>query len=100
MEQRASFWARTYGGLVDGQTWMSTLYLLLTLVTGVLWFHAVTFTLLVTGVSTLIIWIGIPILLFTFWVVRFAAQAERSLIGTMIGIDIADPYRSIPDDSS
>ena len=99
MEQRASFWARTYGGLVDGQTWMSTLYLLLTLVTGVLWF-SVTFTLLVTGVSTLIIWIGIPILLFTFWVVRFAAQAERSLIGRMIGIDIADPYRSIPDDSS
>ncbi len=99
MEQRASFWARTYGGLVDGQTWMSTLYLLLTLVTGVLWF-VVTFTLLVTGVSTLIIWIGIPILLFTFWVVRFAAQAERSLIRTMIGIDIADPYRSIPDDTS
>ena len=99
MEQRASFWARTYGGLVDGQTWMSTLYLLLTLVTGVLWF-VVTFTLLVTGVSTLIIWIGIPILLFTFWVVRFAARTERSLIRTMTDIDIADPYRSIPDDSS
>ncbi len=99
MEQRASFWARTYGGFTDGRTWTSTLLLLLSFVTGVLWF-IVTLTLVATGVSTLFVWVGIPILLFTFWVVRFAARTERSLIGTMTDIDIADPYRSIPDGTS
>ncbi len=99
MEQRASFLARTYGGFTDGRTWTSTLLLLLSFVTGVLWF-IVTLTLVATGVSTLFVWVGIPILLFTFWVVRFAARTERSLIRTMTDIDIADPYRSIPDGTS
>jgi signal transduction histidine kinase len=99
MEQSASMWSRTYGRLFRADTWNNTLYLLLTLFTGVLWF-SVTLTLLVTGVSTLIIWIGIPILFFTFWVVRFGAQTERSLIKGLVGTDIPDPHRRIPDETS
>ena len=99
MEQRASFLARMYGGLAESQTWTSTLYLLMTAATGVFWF-VVTFTLVTTGVSTLIIWIGIPILWFTFWVVRFGADTERTLISSLTHIDIEQPYRPIPDESS
>ena len=72
-----------------------TLYLLLSLVLGVAWF-----TILVTGLSTgiglAITLVGIPILVGMLWLVRWMAQAERALVGALIGVDATAHYRRPP----
>jgi signal transduction histidine kinase len=77
---------RTYGGI---------LYLLLAFPLGLAEFCA-----LVTGISTglglAITLIGIPILFAMLYLWRWMAQGERFLIGQLVGVRIADPYRPAP----
>src|SRR3954454_20904131 len=68
------------------------LYLLLSFALGTTWF-----VVLVTGISTglglAITLIGIPILAFMLWSVRWMAQVERFLILHLLGVDVSAHYR-------
>jgi signal transduction histidine kinase len=76
------------------RTWKETLYLLLGLPMGI-----VTFTLVVTGlstgISTLIIMIGFPIVWITFLVARVLADIERMRASALLDTDVARLY--LPD---
>jgi signal transduction histidine kinase len=82
--------------ILDARTYGRILYLLLALPLGV-----VEFTFLVTAISfgfgTAITLIGIPVLIGTMWAWRWIAERERSLIGRLVGIEIASPYRPDPE---
>ena len=77
---------RTYGGI---------LYLVLAFPLGV-----AEFCVLVTGISAglglAITLIGIPILFAMLYLWRWMAQGERRLIGSLVGVRVADPYRPAP----
>jgi len=77
------------------RTWKETLYLLLGLPMGI-----VTFVLLVTGlttgISTLIIMIGFPIIWITFVVARGLADLERMRANVLLDTDVARLY--LPDE--
>jgi signal transduction histidine kinase len=58
------------------------------------------FCVLVTGISTglglAITLVGLPILFAMLYLWRWMAQGERLVIGRLVGVEIADPYRPAP----
>jgi len=67
-------------------------YLLTNLVTGIFWFTLV-FVLMVVGLATSIVWVGIPILWLAMNVMRGGAAVERAWVRTALRTDIPRPYR-------
>ncbi|NIJ13841.1 hypothetical protein FHU38_004185 [Saccharomonospora amisosensis] len=74
----------------------SVTYLLLNLPAGI-----AGFVLLVTlgsvGVSTVIIWVGVPVLMLAILLARAFAEVERARVHALLGTYIARPYRPLPD---
>jgi signal transduction histidine kinase len=89
---------RLLGPIVEAATYRRILYLLLALPLGV-----IEFTFLVTAISfgfgTAVTLIGIPVLVGSVWAWRWLAELERRLIGRLLGVHIASPYRPDPPDS-
>ena len=87
--------ARLAQDFVNPQTYGRILYLILAFAFGV-----VEFCVLVTGISAglglAITLIGLPILLAMLYLWRWMAQGERRVIGSLVGVEIADPYRPPP----
>lgn len=81
--------------LVQRRTWMRTGYLLLSVLTGTLWFIILP-TLIAFGVGTLLIWVGAVILAALPLLWRYGARAERRLVSVLLGVRIDSPYRPIP----
>jgi signal transduction histidine kinase len=79
----------------DRRTWTRLAYLLATFPLGIFWFVALV-TLASVGVSLIIIWVGLPILWFTFVLSRNGAQVEKRFIGWGLGTEINTLYRSEP----
>ncbi|MDR9452132.1 MAG: sensor domain-containing protein [Acidimicrobiia bacterium] len=92
IERESQGWIR---GLTDRRTWTRVGYLLATFPMGIFWFVALV-TLISAGVSLIIIWIGLPILWFTFLLSRNGAQLERRFVEWGLGTNIEVPYRSEP----
>lgn len=73
----------------------SLAYLLLNLPAGI-----TVFVLLVTlgsvGVSTVIVWVGVPVLMLAILAARGAAQVERVRVHRLLGDYIPRPYRPLP----
>lgn len=67
-------------------------YLLTNLVTGIFWFTLV-FVLMVVGLATSIVWVGIPIMWLAMNVMRGGAAVERAWVRTALRTDIPRPYR-------
>ncbi|MET9227199.1 sensor domain-containing protein [Lentzea sp. NPDC003310] len=67
-------------------------YLLTNLVTGIFWF-TLTVVLTVVGFATSILWVGLPILWASMYVVRGGATVERAWVRAALGTDIPQPYR-------
>jgi Putative sensor len=70
-------------------------YLLLNLPVGIVSFVFVV-TMLSVGVSTAIVWIGVPVLAIAVLVWRAGAQLERTRVYAMLGTYIATPHRPLP----
>ncbi|WP_236795302.1 sensor domain-containing protein [Amycolatopsis sp. GM8] len=70
-------------------------YLLLNLPVGIAGFVAVV-TLVSVGVSTAIVWVGVPALALLFLGSRAAARFERARAHALLGTYIATPYRPLP----
>jgi Putative sensor len=47
------------------------------------------------GIGTLVIWIGLPILLLTFGVIGGIAAIERSIVSSLLGVDIPSPRATL-----
>jgi signal transduction histidine kinase len=77
------------------RTWTATIYLLASMFVGLAWVTAVSVGLLV-GLSTLIIWVGIPVLALTLLAWRSGAWLERRWLRATLGVAIPDPYRPLP----
>jgi signal transduction histidine kinase len=84
--------------LLRPRTLTATIYLLLTMFVGLTW-HVVLAIGLTLGVGTLIIWIGVFVLALTLLAWRGGAWLERRWVRAMLGVEIPDPYRPLPDGS-
>jgi signal transduction histidine kinase len=71
-------------------------YFLLNLVTGIFWFVLLV-TLGAVSIGTAVIWVGVPLGVLTMVLARSAATAERAWLRVMLGVDIPQPYRPLPD---
>lgn len=84
---------RFFGVVADPSAWGSLFYLLLSLVTGVIYF-----TLVVTGVSvtlgTLVLIVGIPLALLFLGMVRAVSFAEGRIVEGMLGVRMPRRPRS------
>jgi len=78
--------------LVERRTYLETVDLLLDLGSGVLWFTVFT-TMIATGLGTLILLIGPPILAATCLLARAGGWFERRRARLLLGTRIADPVR-------
>jgi signal transduction histidine kinase len=78
--------------LVEGRTYVESADLLLDLAFGVLWFTLFT-TAIATGLGTLILLIGPPILAATFMLARAGGWWERRRVALLLGTAIDDPIR-------
>jgi signal transduction histidine kinase len=81
--------------LIQKRTYLETFDLLLDLAVGVLWFTVFT-TLIATGASLLITFVGLPLLTATFFLARHAAQAERLRVEAFLGTEIERPVYKPP----
>ncbi|WP_165913123.1 sensor domain-containing protein [Tamaricihabitans halophyticus] len=70
-------------------------YLLLGLPLGIFWF-VLFVTLFLVGLTTSIIWVGVPILMLAAVLLKAAAMLERRRVNLLLGGYIADPYRPLP----
>ena len=84
-----------FGPLVQRRTYSGLVYLLLALPLGIEYFSALVAG-VATGVSTVVVWIGIPILFAMAVLWRAAARFERHLAMTLLGADIAPLPPPIP----
>jgi len=86
--------ARFFGVIADPQAWGALFYLLLALVTGIVYF-----TIVVTGVSvtlgTLVLIIGIPMALLTLAVVRAISLAEGRIVEGLLGVRMPRRPRTV-----
>jgi len=86
--------ARFFGVIADPQAWGALFYLLLALVTGIMYF-----TIVVTGVSvtlgTLVLIIGIPMALLTLAVVRAISLAEGRIVEGLLGVRMPRRPRTV-----
>ena len=78
------------------RTWIAFLFLILNFALGVFWF-TVLVTLISTGAGLAITLVGLPILVFTAVLWTYGARLERWRLRVMLGVDIASPYRALPD---
>ena len=85
--------------LIQRRTYIETFDLLLDLVLGVVWFTVFT-TLIATGASLLITFVGLPLLTATFYLARHVAHAERLRVGAFLGTDIEQPVYKPPKSNS
>lgn len=74
----------------------SLLYLIMNLPLGIVAFASLT-TLTSVGVSTAIIWVGVPVLALLVLGVRGAARAERVRVHSLLGTYVATPYCPLPE---
>ncbi len=80
---------------LDRRTYARILYLVLALPLGVAEFSFLV-TAISFGISTAITLIGIPVLVASVYAWRWLANLERRLIGSLLGTEIASPYRPDP----
>ena len=85
--------------LIQRRTYIETFDLLLDLVLGVVWFIVFT-TLIATGASLLITFVGLPLLTATFYLARYVAHAERLRVGAFLGTEIERPVYKPPKSNS
>jgi signal transduction histidine kinase len=87
---------RPFGLLISPRTWLSLAFLLTSFVLGVFWF-VVLVTLVSTGAGLAVTLVGLPILLLTMILWTWGARLERSRVGGMLGVRIANPYKPLPE---
>ena len=75
--------------IVSPETWSATRFLVATFFVGAWWFVAVV-TLLVAGIATLIVAVGVPLLATGLSVARSAAVSERRRVRA-VGVELAPP---------
>lgn len=73
----------------------SLTYLLMNLPLGIAGF-VVLFALLTTGISTAIVWVGLPIAAFAVLLARGAAKVERGRVYALLNTFIPLPYQPLP----
>src|SRR5882672_10260727 len=74
----------------------SLAYLVLNLPVGIAGFVFVVTTVSV-GLSTAIVWVGVPVLALAMLIWRAGARLERRRVHALLGTYIATPYRPLPD---
>jgi signal transduction histidine kinase len=80
------------------RTWTATLFLLASLAVGLFW-QIVLATGLSLGVGLVVVWVGVFVLALTVLAWRGGARLERRWVRAMLGVEIPDPYRPLPDGS-
>jgi signal transduction histidine kinase len=76
-------------------TWTSALYLAVSFAFGLVWL-VVLIAGLAVSLSTLIVWVGFPLLALLMVAWRFGARLERRLVRAAFGVAVPDPYRPPP----
>ena len=88
--------AAAYRDVVSARTWKGTAHLVLDLWVGIATF-TITFTLLITTVSLVIVFpVAVVLAWFTEWVVRLLGRFERYRVDVFLDVDLPDPHRGCP----
>jgi hypothetical protein len=96
-EPRSPEWlGRTLRVVASTEPWRAAAFLLSSFVLGVFWFVVIT-ALVSTGASLVITFVGIPLLILSLLVWQQAARLERWRVRVLLGVEIRDPYRPVPD---
>lgn len=85
--------------LLSRDPWLALLFMFVSFPIGLFWF-VVLVTLLSTGVSMAITFVGIPILVGTLFLWMYGAKFERLRVRSMLGVRISDPYAPVPRDAT
>ena len=81
---------------VSSEPWLAFVFMISSFVLGVFWFVSLV-TLLAVGGSLAFTLIGIPVLIGAFLLWTNGARLERVRVRALLGTQIDDPYRPIPD---
>lgn len=81
--------ATLFNALGRKQTWLNITYLFMSFPLGIIYFVFLV-TMLSVGLSTVIIWVGLPILFLTYLAIRGLAALERELARHILHVEIAD----------
>lgn len=84
--------------LVSAEPWLALVFMLSSFVLGLVGFVGLV-TLLSVGFGTVITLVGIPILLATFYLWIFTARLERVRVRVLLGTEIPEPYKPLPEGS-
>ncbi|MEO3855230.1 sensor histidine kinase [Acrocarpospora sp. B8E8] len=84
------------GVAVDPATWRAVPYLLGSIVLGGCYFVGLVFAIPVS-VAFIVVWVGVPMLVLTMFLWRWAAMLERRLVRWSFGVKLEDPYRARPE---
>lgn len=95
MTPLAAWVRRTARPVASTRTWMISLYLLLSVVSGTFWFTAVVAGVSI-GLGAAFVYVGVLVLITLPFLWRAGAGFERFAIGAAFGETIRTPYRSAP----
>lgn len=79
--------ADLFNALGRKQTWLNVVYLFLSFPLGIFYFVFLV-TMLSVGLSTIIIWVGLPILFLTYLAIRGMAALEREMARHILHVEI------------
>lgn len=81
---------RVYGPMFQSKTYLETLFLLLGLAFGILWF-VLFVTLFAVGIGTIIVWVGLAILIATMALLRPVGAFERLQVRWLLRHEVPTP---------
>ncbi len=80
--------------LVSSAFWGASVFLFLSFPIGVFWFTTLV-TLISTSFGLAIVWVGVPLFVFSAFLWTYGARAERWRVNVLLGEAIPSPYRSL-----
>jgi signal transduction histidine kinase len=86
---------RVLAAPLQPRTWTATIYLLVSLVVGLVW-QIILATGLTLGTGLVVVWVGVFVLALTLLAWRGGARLERRWVRAMLGVHVPDPYRPLP----
>lgn len=81
---------RYFAATWSSRTWKEIAYLVLGLPIGLVWF-VYALAMYATGISLVIIWVGVPLLVLTHWSMRAIGAFERSMFNSLLDEHVSAP---------
>src|SRR6185312_13218518 len=85
--------------LISPEPWLALIFMVLSFAVGLFWFIALV-VLIATGAGLAITLVGLPLLAGTLILWTYGARVERFRVNALLGTEISNPYRPLPQGSN